>query len=70
MVTLGLVGDRKGAEIERCPLPVGAVAVADVVPDVLVGAARDLAGQPSVLVANTAGHCVGAASWYRALLRL
>ena len=54
-------------------LPVGAVTFAVVVPLFLVGAAHDLAGRfhvPPVLAANTAGHCVGAASWYRALLLL
>ena len=52
-------------------LSVGTVAFADVVPDFLVGAARDPAGRLcSVLVANTAGLCGGAASWYRALLWL
>ena len=53
-----------------CAVPVGAVAFADVVPDFNVGAARDLAGHPSVLAANTACSCIAAASWYRALLPL
>ena len=49
-------------------LPVGAVTFADVIiPLLLVGAARELASQLPVLAANTAGHCVAAASWYRAL---
>ena len=63
----------KGAATCFCAVPVSAVAHADVVPFCLAGAAHDLAGRDysiSVLAANTAGLCVGAASWYRTLLRL
>ena len=51
-------------------VPVGTVTMTDVVPGFLVGAAHNLAGHHPALAANTAGVCVGAASWYRALLRL
>ena len=50
-----------------CAVRLGAVVDADTV---LVGEAHCLAGYPSVLVANTACHRVGAASWHRALLLL
>ena len=52
-------------------VPVSTVAHADIVPFCLAGAAHDLSGRYfPVLAANTAGVCGGAASWYRALLRL
>ena len=65
--------DSKGAATCFCAVPVGAVAKADVVPFCIAGAAHDLAGRVysiPVLAANTAGSCIAAASWYRALLRL
>ena len=64
---VALVGDSAGAAARVCAVTVGAVVDAG---GVLVGAAHDLAGHPAVLAANTASHCVGAASWYRALLLL
>ena len=69
--TVAVAADSDGAATSFYALPAGAVAEADVVPLFLVSAAHDLAGRfCSVLVANTAGHYVGAASWYRALLQL
>ena len=65
--------DSEGAAACFFAVPVGAVAKADIVPFCLAGAANDLASRvysSRVLAANTAGYCVGAASWYRALLRL
>ena len=58
-------------KLDSAPLPVGAMTLTDVVPFCIAGAARDLADRCSpVLAANTARYCVGAASWYRALLPL
>ena len=65
--------DSEGAAACFCAVPVSAVARADVVPFCIAGAAHDLAGcvySIPVLAANTAGLCVGFASWHRALLRL
>ena len=63
------IGSEVAASV-YCAVTVGTVADADVVQFCLVGAAHDLAGHFPVLAANTAGSCVGVASWYRALFLL